>query len=330
MNELTSTTATLTLVPENEGDRFHLAEAYLASLGTETGRRGMKTSIRRLAEIYLEGTEPFTVAPGEEDLPLWSRVPWHSMNAAGVDAMLAKVEGAPATRNKALAAMRGIARAGFRMGVISADTFAKVKDTRGVPGSREKTGRDVARAELDLILAACRTDPRASARRDAAMIAFGWATGARREEIVRLTMDDISDTETEHGPTLSGTLLGKGNKERTFYVFNGFRLLILEWLAIRGTEPGPVFCATTKAGEICTGEGISTTSAHRALIRRASQAGVEDLSWHDFRRTAAGDLMDGGTDIATVAAILGHASVVTTQRYDRRGERTKKAAMAKR
>lgn len=317
--------ATLAVV-ENEGDTFHLADAYLLTLRTETGRRGMKSAIRKLATVYLENAVAAPVVP--EGCQLWSFVPWHRMNAAGVDAMLAKIEGAPATRNKALAALKGIARAGFRMGVVASDDFVKIQATKGARGSREATGRDIPKTELALILEACRQDEQMSGRRDAAMIAFAYATGARREEIVSLTTEQIRDESTQYGQALTGKILGKGDKERSFYVLNGHRELVLEWLRIRGNASGFVFCRTNQRGEIMPESAISTTSAHRALIRRAKQAGVSDVAWHDFRRTVAGDLLDHGIDIATVAGILGHSNVTTTQRYDRRGERAKLAAMA--
>jgi len=61
----------------------------------------------------------------------------------------------------------------------------------------------------------------------------------------------------------------------------------------------------------------------------ARDAGVQEFSVHDCRRTAASILMDEGTDIFTVADLLGHSSVDTTRMYDRRPYDNKLKAMEK-
>jgi integrase/recombinase XerD len=62
--------------------------------------------------------------------------------------------------------------------------------------------------------------------------------------------------------------------------------------------------------------------------QRAQQAGLDkSITWHDFRRTFAGNLLDAGHDLATVQKLMGHASPVTTSLYDRRGEESKRQAI---
>lgn len=59
---------------------------------------------------------------------------------------------------------------------------------------------------------------------------------------------------------------------------------------------------------------------------RGSQAGLRDFSPHDLRRTCISRMLDAGVDMTTVAAIVGHATVQTTAKYERRGERAKEQA----
>ena len=120
-------------------------------------------------------------------------------------------------------------------------------------------------------------------------------------------------------------VVGKRDKEREIYLHNGAQSALADWLAVRGDHRGAIFAPIDKAGHIARA-GLTTTAMHLILAKRAKQAGVQNVSLHDFRRTVTGDLLDKGADIASVASLLGHASVNTTARYDRRGQRARIAA----
>lgn len=53
------------------------------------------------------------------------------------------------------------------------------------------------------------------------------------------------------------------------------------------------------------------------------------LTWHDFRRSFAGNLLDAQVDLATVQRLMGHASPLTTSNYDRRPAEVQRSALSK-
>ena len=97
-------------------------------------------------------------------------------------------------------------------------------------------------------------------------------------------------------------------------------------LAVRGESPGALFSRGLKGGRVLAGEPMTAQAIHDVIVRWAQQAGVAHVSPHDLRRSFVSDMLDAGVDMATVAAMAGHASVNTTARYDRRGEAAKKRA----
>ena len=206
--------------------------------------------------------------------------------------------------------------------VTQAARVASIKDVRG---QRQQKGRHVYPGELKALLRACMDDPKPSGIRDAAMIAVAWMTGARRAEIVVLEMVDYTPTGENEGDL---AIQGKGDKVRTVYIFDGAAAALDDWLLLRGDLSGPIFCPVWKSGKIRVGRGISTEAMAQMLRKRAEQAGLDKpITWHDFRRTFAGNLLEAGHDLVTVQKLMGHATPVTTSLYDRRGEETKRRAV---
>lgn len=119
---------------------------------------------------------------------------------------------------------------------------------------------------------------------------------------------------------------GKRNKERLAHVVNGAAGALADWLTVRGNDPGALFWAIRRGGHLQQGQRLTTQAVYHILTQRADQAGVKDLSPHDFRRMFVGDLLDAGADISTVQRLAGHANVQTTARYDRRPEAAKRKA----
>jgi len=204
--------------------------------------------------------------------------------------------------------------------VAQAERVAGVRDVRG---ERTQKGRHISTGEVKALLAACVNDPSPAGARDAAIIALGWSTGARRSELAGLKRADYISTGDNEGDL---HILGKGQKPRVVYVFNGAASYLADWLALRGDAEGPLFYAINKGGVIDAGHGPSDEALAQMLQKRREQAGVAPLSWHDFRRTFAGNLLDNGNDLVTVQKLMGHSSPTTTANYDRRGDEVKRRA----
>jgi len=121
---------------------------------------------------------------------------------------------------------------------------------------------------------------------------------------------------------------GKGNKRRYAYLNKNAEGWVRNWLRLRGADEGPLFFRIRKGGKLQPRTEITDEALAQILAKRGMEAGLADaMTWHDFRRTFAGNLLDSGVDLATVQRLLGHSSPVTTSNYDRRGEATKQKAI---
>ena len=239
---------------------------------------------------------------------------------------------APNTINQKLAAVRWWARKLSDLAIDQdnpnaqeiSQKAARVATVRDVTGERPPRGRHLAAGELSALMKACEVDPTPAGRRDAALFALAWACGLRRDELSRLTVKDIVTGETEGEADL--LVHGKGNKTRSAYLYNGAFLALADWLAARRQDDGALFVTITKAGKI-TGAKLSGEALRKILNKRSSQASTEALTWHDFRRTFAGNLLDAGSDLATVQKLMGHTDPGTTSSYDRRPETARRQAV---
>ena len=53
----------------------------------------------------------------------------------------------------------------------------------------------------------------------------------------------------------------------------------------------------------------------RAFESARCEAGIDDVWFHDLRRTAATRMADAGVSLSVIQGILGHANIQTTMRY---------------
>ena len=97
------------------------------------------------------------------------------------------------------------------------------------------------------------------------------------------------------------------------------------WIAVRGTEDGPLFRPVNKGGRVIAG-GMSLRAIGKRVQVLGTRAGLGKVSPHMLRRSFATSLLSAGNDLSVTADLMGHARTDTTRLYDRRGESAKRAA----
>jgi len=167
-------------------------------------------------------------------------------------------------------------------------------------------------AEIQAVLAAIDRST-ASGRRDYALLASMFNTGARVQEIVALR---VTDVRLESPPHLR--LFGKGRKERICPLWSQTAELLRALLAERGSQPRPdqPLFVNHRGGPL-TRFGVRyilskyCTQAREGMPTLATKR----LHPHSMRHSTAVHLLRSGVDIVTISQWLGHVSVTTTNRY---------------
>jgi site-specific recombinase XerD len=280
------------------------ALAYLASLPSPASQRTMRVLLGRVAHIATSGRASLESCP------------WHLLRYQHTAAIRAQLltSMASSSANTALSALRRVLREAWKLGLMSADDFGKAADLKSVAVETLPAGRCLSFDELKQLFVVC-ADGTPGGARDAAIIATLVRGGLRRREAVSVNLEDYDP--------VSGALKvlhGKGRKQRMVWLKGGAKDALDAWLDVRGRDPGALFCAVGASGKVRPGK-ISDQALYLALARRAARAGINAFTPHDLRRTFTTGLLEADVDVLRVKRLLGHASVATTEKYDRRGQR---------
>ncbi len=150
--------------------------------------------------------------------------------------------------------------------------------------------------------------------RDAAILELFYSSGLRIAELALLDVRDV-DVFTE-----SVRVLGKGRKERIIPVGAPALDAMQKYRAAAAVNAGPLFINKSR-------DRLGARSVWLSLKRYLAHAGIpQTISPHKLRHSFATHMLDAGADLRSVQALLGHASLSTTQIYTHvTMERLKKA-----
>lgn len=131
--------------------------------------------------------------------------------------------------------------------------------------------------------------------RDRALLELAYASGLRVSELAHLRCEDVNFDARS-----LVVRRGKGDKDRV--ALFGAKAADALHIYIGDRRSGPVF-------------GITSRSIGRVVAKIAKRACIAGIHPHVFRSSMATHLLNRGADIRFVQELLGHTSLIATQKY---------------
>jgi site-specific recombinase XerD len=226
---------------------------------------------------------------------------------------------------------RGQARSYVRLQFSALRTFYKFLTDRKklridpvrqlqLPKVEKKLPLVLTRQQIDELLTAPLKIPKQRAApewmplRDVAVMELFYSSGLRLSELAALDVEDV-DLYTE-----SVRVFGKGRKERVCPIGAPALDAIQKYRSAANVHSGALFISKSR-------RRISSRSIWLILKRYLRHTSIPiSISPHKLRHSFATHMLDRGADLRSVQALLGHASLSTTQIYTHvTVERLKKA-----
>jgi integrase/recombinase XerD len=210
----------------------------------------------------------------------------------------------PSSVARRISAIRGFYRHLLREGALERDPTEHVE----VPRRGRSLPRTLSREVASALVEAPDTGAPCGVR-DRTILELLYASGMRASECLDLTLEDVNLT--------AGYLVctGKGRKQRLVPVGAEAAAWVRRYLQ----EVRPLHTRRRDSGRLFVnprGGPLSRQSLWTIVRRAAARAGVRGrVSPHMLRHSFASHLLEGGADLRSVQAMLGHADIATTQIY---------------
>jgi len=148
--------------------------------------------------------------------------------------------------------------------------------------------------------------------RDRAILETFYATGIRVGELVQIQAHEVDTQER-----LLRVVMGKGRRDRNLPLTKAAAAAIDHYLE----KVRPCLAAHGRSSALflsARGGPLNRWLVNLVVHRAAKRAGIKKpATCHTFRHSMATHLLRGRADIRHIQALLGHASLATTERYTR-------------
>ena len=259
-----------------------------------------------------DGSSPLTIAAYRRDLRRlvdFLRARRRTLETARPDDLVAHLEAlrrnglGPRSLARGLAAMRGLYKFGRSANLVRENPAALLE----TPRLPRRLPRALSKRDATALVESP-GDASLLAWRDRAMLELLYGSGLRASELVGLRPADVD---------LQAQILvcrGKRDRQRMVPIGDAARRALVTYLErarprlVRGADPGVLFVNTR-------GRRLDRQALWRIVRTRARAAGLHGGFPHALRHSFASHLLEGGADLRSVQALLGHADIGTTEIY---------------
>jgi integrase/recombinase XerD len=281
----------------------HMVESFLDHLAVERERSAHTTSAYRTDleqfTAYLRThsiTNPMTI--GEQDV-------------IGFLIELRERRYANSTIARRIAAVRSFCAFLVAQGHLATDPTHQI-DT---PRVERFAPRSLSVAQVDELLELPLREPTPERLRDKAMLEVLYATGVRVGELVALDVVDVSLDDRRV------RCVGRGGRSRTLPLNESSLTALEEYYDIGRPQLARAGGDVTDALFLNhRGKRLTRQGFWLILKQYAAQLGIHEVNPHMLRHSFAMHMLKSGADLRAVQALLGHASIATTQIYTQGGD----------
>jgi site-specific recombinase XerD len=217
---------------------------------------------------------------------------------------------AASTRNVRLTAVRRLAAEASDNGLLAPELAAGIGRVKGAKQQGTRTGNWLTIQQAEELINSPDSQT-LKGKRDRALLAVLIGCGLRRSEVSDLTFEHVQQRD---GRWAIVDLCGKGNRVRTVPMPSWTKVAIDHWAGASGLTSGRIFRSMNNRRQLA-GEVLLPQNIMEMVLKYGRRIGVAHLAPHDLRRTFAKLAHKGHAALEQIQLSLGHASIVTTERY---------------
>lgn len=287
-----------------------LVERWLSSVAAKT-RKAYQADIIDFSKYAAEALSIEPTSAIESFLRLSSPAA-HDLTL-GYVATLAGRELSSSTIARRLAAIKSVVKLGRVLGLVTWSIEIKAPKAEAYRNAIGPNDDEWAR-----VISIAKLDRTEIGIRNLAMILVTHDLALRAGELLGL---DLAHVELDQAGKPSRIhILGKRRRDREpISIAESPRAVaaLADWIAIRGSEPGPLFIPLDRSSKYCGLRRLTITGWEKTLDRIGGESGLgRRLHPHAIRHRAAAKVHSAtGGNILAVSAKLRHSSVAVTEGY---------------